>query len=219
MVVQGHCHRLVERHALLAVAVERQQQQGGQQQEGEEAPYKRMAPEQRGGSHELVEYRHDEEREQRRNEESADHDGRQRALYLGSGRGGDGHRYESERGDQSGEEYGPQQVLRAACDDAARREWIGCHVPQIVEVVNHQNAVENGHAEERNESHAGGDAERKPAQPQRQDASDDRERHGGEDHQRVGHALEGEEEQQQDQHQRDGNDDGSVRMAFWRFSN
>ena len=141
MVFEGHRNRLVERHALLAVSFERQQHQCGEHQHGKQAAQQGTAQQQRSRAHQPVEYRDDEEREQRRDEESADDDRCQRALHFGPGRGGDGHGHEAQRGDQSGQEDGAQQVLRAAGDDAAGRETMCGALSQSIEVVYHQNTV------------------------------------------------------------------------------
>ena len=74
-------------------------------------------------------------------------------------------------------------------------------------MVDDEDAVKDSHTEQGYEPHTGRDAERKAAHPQRGDAANERQGHCGEHHKRVGDALEGEEQQQQDEHQRYRDDD------------
>ena len=207
MVFKRHGDGLIERYALLGLPAERQQCQHHHAQEGKQFAYHRITFEEGSRADQFIKYRDYEQREQRRDDQSADYDGGQRALNLGARRGGDSHRDEAQRSDQTRQEYGTQQVGRAVRNDAAGREAVRRLVAQGVEMVDHQDAVQYRHAEQGDESHTGRDAERKSPQPQGQNAADERQRHGREDHQRIGHALEGEEEQQQDQHQCHGNHD------------
>ena len=85
---------------------------------------------------------------------------------------------------------------------------------ELVEVTNHHQAVENGHAAERDETNGGRDAERHPAKPEREDAAGDGERDAGIDHQRLPQTAEGEKDEHEDERQRRGHDDGKARAGF-----
>ena len=62
-------------------------------------------------------------------------------------------------------------------------------------------------AAQRDEADAGGDRKRDVAQPERENAAGERERHAAEDEQRILHAAEGHEEQNENEQQRERNDD------------
>ena len=57
-------------------------------------------------------------------------------------------------------------------------------------MVDHQDAIEHSHTEESDEAHSSRYAERKTAQPEGDDASDERQWDGGEHHERIGDAAE-----------------------------
>ncbi len=74
----------------------------------------------------------------------------------------------------------------------------------MVEGGDEDDAVEHRHAEERDEAHARADAEGHAARHERKHTADGAHGDGGVDQQGALHAVEGEEEQQEDEGQRDG---------------
>lgn len=82
---------------------------------------------------------------------------------------------------------------------------------KFVDVADHDHAVEDGHAEERDEPHACGDRERQPSQSQREDAADDRERDARIDDERLSDGAERTEQQDENQDERHGHYDQRAR--------
>ena len=68
---------------------------------------------------------------------------------------------------------------------------------QFVEITHHDDAVEHGDAEERDEADAGADAEIKVPDDEREDSADQRERNVEDDEHRLLDRIEGTEKQQE----------------------
>lgn len=94
------------------------------------------------------------------------------ALYFGTGGSGDCHRDKSQRGDQSGEEYGTQQMRGAQSEDSVGSHSIFISFTKFVEMVHHQDTVQYSHTEQGDETDSCRDAERESAQPEGYDTSD-----------------------------------------------
>ena len=89
--------------------------------------------------------------------------------------------------------------MASVADDAAGAQRVSALEAQVVEVVDHQYAVEHCHAKQGDETHSGRDAEGQATQPQGSNAANERQRYGGEYHQRPCDTAESEEKQQQDE--------------------
>ena len=68
--------------------------------------------------------------------------------------------------------------------------------PQLVDCGDQHDAVQHGHAEQRDETDRGREVEREPADPQRGDAADQRERHVEDHERRLSRLAERRKEQQ-----------------------
>ena len=91
-----------------------------------------------------------EQRQQRRADQAADYDGGDGFLHLGAGSGRERHRQEAERGDERCHGHRSQARHRASEDRRARRQPA---IHQLADVGAHHEAVEDGDAGKRDETH------------------------------------------------------------------
>jgi hypothetical protein len=125
-----------------------------------------------------VKGRQHEERQERRRHEPANHDDGQRFLNLGSDAVRQRHRHEAKHRQQRRHEHRPETDGRSSDHRVQRRQALRA---QIGEVADHDDAVQDRLAEERDESDRGRDAHVYARQVQRDDAADRGQRNVRED--------------------------------------
>src|SRR5579862_49429 len=141
-----------------------------------------------------VEHRKNKQHQQGRRDQAADHDYCQRPLGLGAYAGRQRHRQQAERSEQRCHQHGAQPGHRPLRDCLLGRQAV---ILQFIEERHHDDAVQDGLAEQRDESDRGRYGEIDAGQPERENSADHREGNIGHDDERRTEGLESVEQQQE----------------------
>ena len=152
----------------------------------------------------LIDQRQHKQGQEGRGDQAADDDGRQGPLHFSAGIGREGHGNESQAGDERGHEHGPEPGPRSLADSLAHRQSL---VAELIEVGQHDHAVEDGHAEQGDKADRAGEVEIESAQPEGRDSPDHGEGNIHDDDQRMLDRAEHDEEEGKDQKHGQRDDD------------
>eukprot|EP00456_Euglypha_rotunda_P015020 TRINITY_DN1478_c0_g1_i13.p1 TRINITY_DN1478_c0_g1~~TRINITY_DN1478_c0_g1_i13.p1 ORF type:complete len:179 (+),score=28.50 TRINITY_DN1478_c0_g1_i13:415-951(+) len=158
--------------------------------------------------HHAIQARKHEQGEDRRRQDSANHDRRERTLHFSPRAGIQGHRNEAERCDERRHQHRTKPSQRAIDDGLIQTFSL---LTQAADEGHHHQSVEHCHAGQSDEPDACRDRERNVTQPKREHAARQCQRNPREDHERIFEIPEGQHEQAENQHQGDRHDD---RQAF-----
>src|SRR5436309_11918804 len=144
-------------------------------------------------------------------EDAANDNGGEWSLHFGAGPGGNGHWHKTEAGHERCHKYWPKASQGALDHSFANAAAL---FAKLIEIADHNQAIENGHTAKRDKSNCGGDAEGHSAQPQREHSTRYRQRNSSVNEQRLPKAAEGEKDQNENQRQCRRHDDHQTRTCL-----